>query len=93
MDIFEIIKGCYGPPQAGKMATDLLRTRLNNNGYYETTTTPGLLRHKGHPVMFVLIVDDFGIEYVGNHHLHHLRTVLTNHYTITEDLDRKKLLA
>ena len=37
--------------------------------------------------MFVLIVDDFGIEYVGDHHLHHLRTVLTNHYTITEDLD------
>ena len=37
--------------------------------------------------MFVLIVDGFGIEYVGDHHLHHLRTVLTTHYTITEDLN------
>ena len=37
--------------------------------------------------MFVLIVDDLGIEYVGDHHLHYLRTVLTNHYTITEDLE------
>ena len=39
--------------------------------------------------MFVLIVDDFGIEYVGDHHLNHLRTVLTTHYTITEDLEGK----
>ena len=73
------------------MANDLLRTRLNNNGYYETTTTPGLWRHKWRPIMFVLIVDDFGIEYVGDHHLHHLRTVLATHYTITEDLDGKKI--
>ena len=39
--------------------------------------------------MFVLIVDDFGIEYVGDHHLNHLRTVLTTHYTITADLGWK----
>ena len=73
------------------LSNDLLRTRLNNTGYYETTTTPGLWRHKWRPIMFVLIVDDFGIEYVGDHHLHHLRTVLTTHYTITEDLDRKNI--
>ena len=40
--------------------------------------------------MFVLIVDDFGIEYVGDQHLNHLRTVLTTHYTITEDLEGRK---
>ena len=39
--------------------------------------------------MFVLIVNDFGIEYVGDSHLHHLCTVLTDHYTITEDLNGK----
>ena len=37
--------------------------------------------------MFVLIVDDLIIEYLGDNHLHHLRTVLTNHYKITEELD------
>ena len=68
------------------LANDLLRTRLNNDGYYETTTTLGLWRHKWRPIMFVLLVDDFGIDYVGENHLRHLRTVLTNHYTITEDL-------
>ena len=49
---FEIIKGCYGLPQAGKLANDLLRTRLNNNGYHETANTPGLWRHKWRPIMF-----------------------------------------
>ena len=40
--------------------------------------------------MFVLIVDNFGIEYVGDNHLTHLRTTLTYQYTITEDLNGKK---
>ena len=39
--------------------------------------------------MFVMIVDDFGIEYVGKKHLDHLRQVLTEHYTINEDLAGK----
>ena len=69
------------------VANNLLHKRLNKTGYYDPKTRPGLWRHKCSPVMFVLIVDNFGIEYVGNSHLHHLRTVLTDHYKITEDLD------
>ena len=38
---FEILRGCYGLPQAGKAANDLLRVRLNKSGYYEAATTPG----------------------------------------------------
>ena len=38
---FEIVKGCYGLPQSGKLSNDLLRTRLNKAGYYETATTAG----------------------------------------------------
>ena len=70
----------------------LLRTRLNKYGYYETTTTPGLWRHKWSPIIFVLIVYDFSIEYVGDNHLKHIQTALTNHYMITEDLDGMFLL-
>ena len=88
---FKIIKGCYGLPQAGMMANNLLHMLLINTGYYETTTTPGIWCHKWRPIMLVLIVDDFGIKYVGDNHLHHLRAVLTNHYTILEDLDGKEL--
>ena len=50
---------------------------------------PGLWRHKWCPVMFFLIVDNFGIKYVGDSHLNHLHTVLTDHYTITQELDGK----
>ena len=74
------------------LAKNLIHKRLNKAGYYNTTTTPDLWRHKWCPVMVVLIVNDFGIEYVCDNHLHHLRTVLTYHYTITEDLDWKIFL-
>ena len=29
---FEIVRGFYGLPQSGKLANDLLRTRLNKSG-------------------------------------------------------------
>ena len=32
-----------------------------------------------------LIVDNFGIGYVGERHIHHLHDVLKQHYEITED--------
>ena len=43
---FAVVRGAYGLPQSGKLANDLLRTRLNAAGYFEAPTTPGLWRHK-----------------------------------------------
>ena len=82
---FEIRKGVYGLPQAGKLANDLLTERLARHGYYQCATTPGLWRHKWRPIMFVLIVDDFGIEYVGKRHADHLLAALQEHYEVTTD--------
>ncbi len=45
-----------GLPQAGRLANDLLRQRLNKQGYYETQTTPGLWRHSSRPIIFALTV-------------------------------------
>jgi hypothetical protein len=73
---FKICQGCYGLPQAGILANDLLRTRLEAKGYYEAATTPGLWRHKFRPIQFCLIVDDFGVEYVGIEHFNHLLNLL-----------------
>ena len=39
---FEILRGCYGLSQSGRLENDLLRTRIEKAGYYEATTTPGL---------------------------------------------------
>ena len=62
---FEILRGCYDLPQSGRLETYLLRTRLEKAGYYEAVTTPGLWCHKWRPIQFVLLVDNFGIKYVG----------------------------
>ena len=59
---FEIHRGCYGLPQPGILANDLLRERLEAEGYYESPTIPGLWRHKWRPIQFFLLVDDFGVE-------------------------------
>ena len=58
---FEIVRGCYGLPQSGMLANNLLRTRLNKNGSFEAVTTPGLWKHQWRTIQFCLIVDDFGI--------------------------------
>ena len=58
---FEIVRGCYDLPKLGMLANNLLRTRLNKNGYFEATTTPGLLKHQWRTIQFCLIVDNLGI--------------------------------
>ena len=73
---FEIRQGCYGLPQAGILANDLLRSRLVTEGFYEAASTPGLWRHKWRPLQFCLIVDDFGVEYVGIEHFDFLLNLL-----------------
>ena len=72
-------------PQAGKLANNLLRKHLYKAGYYEAATTPDLWRHKSRPIQFVLIVDDFGVEYVGKQHAQHLLEVLRKDYEMTTD--------
>ena len=79
----EIIRGCYVLPQSDRLANDLLCTRLEKAGYYEAATTPGIWSHKGRPIQFVLIVDDFGIKYVGKQHALHLLKILEQNYEIT----------
>ncbi len=59
---FEICRGCYGLPQAGILANNLLRSWLEEEGYCKAHSTPRLWRHKWRPIQFCLIVDDFGVE-------------------------------
>jgi hypothetical protein len=87
---FEITKGIYGLKQAGKLANDLLTERLSTHRYFQCATTPGLWRHKWRPVVLVLIVDDFGIEYLGKEHAEHLLSALRDNYTITTDWTGKR---
>jgi hypothetical protein len=81
----EIQKGMYGLPQAGILANNLLIERLDAFGYYPVEFTPGLWRHKWRPIIFSLVVDDFGVKYMGKEHADHLVQALMTHYTIAID--------
>ena len=81
--LVEISKGIYGLPHAGFLAQQRLNAHLAENGYVQTDTAC-LYKHKTRPIMFSLVVDDFGIKYNGQEHLDHLMMVLRLLYTITQ---------
>jgi hypothetical protein len=78
-------KAIYGLPQAGILANKLLQQRLAPQGYYEVTHTPGLWKHVTRSIQFSLVVDDFGIKYIGEEHAQHLIDVLQQHYALDID--------
>lgn len=82
----EITKGMYGLPQAGRIASDALIPHLNAAGYHQSEHIPGLFKHDTRPVWFSLVVDDFGVCYVGKENADHLvETLQQAKYKITTD--------
>jgi hypothetical protein len=63
----EIRKGMCGLPQTGILTQNLLKKCLDKYGYRPTRHNHGVWKHDTGPVMFCLVVDDFGIKYVGKH--------------------------
>jgi hypothetical protein len=80
-----IDKGMYGLLQAGRIANYLLMKRLAPHGYHSVEHTHGLWRHETRPVTFTLVVDDFGVKYLGREHANHLLNTLKKNYEVTED--------
>jgi hypothetical protein len=78
-------KGMYGLPQAGLLANELLEKRLNTHGYHQSKLVPGLWKHEWRPIQFTLVVDDFGVKYVGEKHVNHLLKTLELDYKVTTD--------
>jgi hypothetical protein len=72
----EMSKAEYGLPQAGILTNKKLRRELEPHGYLEHKNMPGLWYHKTRPVSFTLVVDDFGMKYVGKEHVNHLISCL-----------------
>jgi len=72
----------HGLPQAGIIANKLLSKRFAKHGYFKLPHTPGLWRHIAHLVWFTLIVDVFGIKYIGEENAEHLLKALSSKYTI-----------
>ena len=68
----EIRWGMYGLPQAGLVAQQLIKKRLNKKGYHQIEITPGLWKHTWRPIWCSLYVDAFGVKYDSKHHTDHL---------------------
>jgi hypothetical protein len=69
----------------GIIANQRLEKHLAKYGYKPTYLTPGLWRYESRPITFSLVVDDFGVKYVGNEHARHLITALEDLYTVSSD--------
>jgi hypothetical protein len=69
----EIQKGMYRLPHSGILTNELLQHNLAKDGYRPTQHTHGLWKHDNRPISFSLVVDDFGVKYVGREHAEHLR--------------------
>ena len=85
----EIQKGMYGLPQAGFLANKLLEKCLSKHGYFPVQQTPGLWKHTWRPVTFSLVVDYFGVKYIGKDHAQHLINALENDYKLALDWQGK----
>jgi hypothetical protein len=81
----EIQKGMYGLPQAGILTNELLQRNLAKDGYRPTQRTHGLWTHDTRPLSFSLVVDDFGVKYVGREHAEHLMACIKKNYNISSD--------
>ena len=82
---FEIGKGMYGIPEAGRLANDLLRVRLKKYGYIEATHTPNYWKHMWKPISWTLIVDDFGFNYTNKRHVDELLKIMSQWYVMKMD--------
>jgi hypothetical protein len=62
-----------------------IRCKLAPFEYSESVNTPGLWTHKTRPVLFTLVVDNFGVKYVAKDDVNHLIASIKTTYNLTED--------
>jgi hypothetical protein len=75
----------YVIPQAGLLANVLLAKRLAKHVYNPVPHTHGLWMYKWRPIKFYLVLDDFGVMYVGREHAEHLKAALEQNYEISTE--------
>ena len=80
-----VTKGIYGPPQAERIAHDVLLKNLEPYGYHPSSKNTGLWKHNSLPINFTLVVGDFGVKYSEKEHALHLKAALETKYKVTTD--------
>ena len=59
------VRRMYGLMHVGITSQKLLEELLKKHGYRQSDKTPGFWKHDTRPINFTLIVNDFGVKYVG----------------------------
>jgi hypothetical protein len=76
----EIQKGMYGLPQVGIIAQQLLKEHLQKHGYCQSQMTPGLWKHDTCSISFSLVINNFGVKYVGKENAQQLLDTVQQYY-------------
>ena len=66
----------YGLLHTGIIYQKLLKQQLEKHGYCQSDKMSGFWKHDTGPSRFTLLVDDFGVKYVGKKHANHRINVL-----------------
>ena len=74
-----------GLKQARRIANERHTKHLQKYGHAPCPHTPALWRHNTLPIVFTLVVNDFGVKYTGKHNADHLINAICALYTITFD--------
>ena len=82
----------YGLPQAGLFSNKLLEERLNKRGYRQSKLVPSFWTHDWITVQFTLVVDDFGVKYVGEEHEILLKHTIEENNTVTSEWDGRQYI-
>jgi hypothetical protein len=75
----------YGLPQAGLLTNKLLKKCINKHGYRQSKLVPELWKPDTRPIQFTLVVNNFGIKYIGEEHAQHFKNALKEHCKLTCD--------
>ena len=81
----EIQKGMPGLKQAGRIANKRLKAHLSHFGFAPVPRTPVFWKHITKPIIFYLVVDNFGVNYINKENANHLIQSLQKLYTISID--------
>jgi hypothetical protein len=74
------------------ISTGIIGKMVEQTCYSQSKAVPGLWTHKTRPISFTLIINDFGVKYVGKEHAMHLISILKQHYKISEDWTGSKCI-
>ena len=79
----------YGIPQAGQISHDALVKHPEPYVYHTSIKNLGPWTHVSRTINFTLIVNDFGLNYLGKEHAVHLKSALGDKYKKTTEWEEK----